>query len=229
LSHEHHDNEKQKLEHGTMSSYVIGFILSLVFTIIPYYIVVNKSITGNSLTAAILGFAVLQMIIQITFFLHLGRGPKPKWNLFFFMSTVGIILFIVTASILIMNHLHYNMAPSDQTKKLVNNEGIYQLGGVQTGACQQVMANHKITIKNGIVSPYLTNANKCDSLTFINEDEEELEISFGNYPDRKPYAGEIELNVRSGVNETITLSELGSYMFHDHHSGVYSGQFIVAP
>src|SRR5687768_12731131 len=90
----------QNSEHGTMKSYVIGFVLSLIFTFIPYYLVVNKTVSGGVLLATILGFAVLQMIIQITFFLHLGRGPKPKWNLYFFISTVGIILVVVGGSIM---------------------------------------------------------------------------------------------------------------------------------
>ena len=74
--------QQPKAERGTITSYVIGFLLSLVFTAIPYYLVVNKTVEGNTLLATILGFAVLQMAVQIFFFLHLGRGPKPLYNVF---------------------------------------------------------------------------------------------------------------------------------------------------
>jgi cytochrome o ubiquinol oxidase operon protein cyoD len=220
---------KPNQEHGTMSSYVIGFVLSLVFTIIPYFLVVNQTVTGTVLQVTILGFAVLQMIIQITFFLHLGRGPKPNWNFFFFIATVSLILFIVTASILIMNHLHYNMSPSEQTKKLVNDEAIYQIGGVETGACHGTKDNHKVVISGGKVSPAHTTAHQCDTLTFINEDDAVRDLSFGSHPDQVSYAGESEVSVRKGRTETITLSESGEYMFHDHLDETVTGHFSVAP
>ncbi len=215
-------------EHGTMKSYVIGFILSLVFTFIPYYLVVNKTISDKALSATILGFAILQMIIQVTFFLHLGRGPKPKWNLFFFISTVGIILVVVGGSIMIINNLHYNMSPEDQTKKLINDEAIYQIGGEKTGACYGQHENHRIIIKNGRVSPLITEAKKCDTLTFMNEDNRVREIAFGEHPAHEVYAGETELTARKDIGKTITLSEPGSYRFHDHFDPNVNGSFTVS-
>src|SRR5688572_2414166 len=107
-----------KGEHGTTGSYVIGFILSLVFTLIPYYLVVNKTVTGTAILATILTFGVVQMLIQIFFFLHLGRGPKPMYNVVFFGATASLILVVVLGSVFIMNHLHYNMSPTEVTKKL---------------------------------------------------------------------------------------------------------------
>ncbi len=216
-------------EHGTMQSYVIGFVLSLVFTVIPYYLVVHKTISGRSLLLTILGFAVIQMIIQITFFLHLGRGPKPRWNLFFFVSTVGIILIVVGGSIMIIHNLHYNMLPSDQIKKLANDEAIYQIDGEKTGACEGQHLNHQITIKNGQVSPLHTDAGKCDTLTFINEDDQIRDIAFGEHPQHESYAGESELTVRKGQGKTITLSQSGTYKFHDHLQESTAGDFTVMP
>ncbi|HSX44087.1 MAG TPA: cytochrome o ubiquinol oxidase subunit IV [Candidatus Saccharimonadales bacterium] len=219
---------KPEQEHGTKQSYVIGFILSLIFTLIPYYLVVNQSLTGNALLVTILGFAVAQMIIQITFFLHIGRGPKPNWNLFFFAGTVGIVLVVVGGSIVIINNLHYNMQPSDQTKKIINDEGIYQVGGELTGACQGQYTNHQVIIKNGQVSPVHTYANKCDTLTFINQDSEIRDIAFGSHPQHLLYAGESELTVRKGVGKTITLSDSGTYLFHDHLHEETAGEFTVS-
>lgn len=228
----HHSATERKAghdtEHGTMQSYVIGFILSLVFTFIPYYLVVNKTVTGNTLLATILGFAVIQMVIQITFFLHLGRGPKPNWNFFFFIATAGIILFITVASVLIMKHLHYNMAPSDQTKKLVNNEGIYQIGGLETGACQELKTNHQIKIKDGQAYPSHIDASKCDTLSFINEDNGEREITFGTIVRHERYAGESKLTVKKSRSKTITLSETGTYKFYDALNSEAAGQFTVS-
>lgn len=215
-------------EHGTTKSYVIGFLLSLIFTFIPYYLVINQTVWGKTLLATILGFAVVQMVIQITFFLHLGRGPKPNWNLFFFISTVGIILLVVGGSIMIINNLHYNMSPTDKVKKLANDEGIYQVGGKETGACKELGISHIVTIKNDEVIPLHTAAAKCDTLTFINSDDLR-EIAFGAHPNHDVYAGETELLIRKGGSETITLSDPGTYQFHDHLQEEVAGNFTVTP
>lgn len=216
------------VQHGSVRSYTIGFILSLVFTFIPYYLVVNQVIVGTALLVTIMGFAMIQMLIQITFFLHIGRGPKPNWNLFFFVSTFGIILVVVGGSIMIMNNLHYNMSPEDKVKKLVNDEGIAQVGGKETGACKELGDNHQVIILGGQPTPSHLHAKKCDTLTFVNQDDAVRQIGFGEHPDHSPYAGIAELIVvRKGRNETITLSEPGSYQFHDHMQPSMAGVFIV--
>jgi cytochrome o ubiquinol oxidase operon protein cyoD len=220
---------KSQHEHKTLGSYIIGFVLSLVFTIIPYYMVVNHSVTGQSLLVTILAFAVLQMLVQIIFFLHLGRGPKPLYNVIFFVATVGIILVVVVGSVVILNNLHSNLSPSDQVKRLVNEEGIYQVGGAKTGACEGHHTNHIVTIKNGQVSPERTLAFKFDTMTITNEDRQSREISFGPHPGHQPYAGVTELTIRKGMNKTFTLSEVGTYQFHDHLREETKGSFTVVP
>jgi len=224
MSQAHEQND----EHGSMQSYVVGFLLSLLFTFIPYIMVVNQTFTGTKLLVTIICFAMVQLVIQVTFFLHLGRGPKPKWNLYFFISTIGVVAFVVGGSIFIMNNLHYNMSPSDKLKKIANDEGIYQVGGKATGACQGQHANHKVTIKNSAVSPLQTDADKCDTLTIINEDDYEREIAFGVHPYHDVYAGETELVIRPGKSKTITLSEAGTFSFHDHLQPETSGKFTVS-
>lgn len=225
--HTHTTGKTHESKHGSMLSYVVGFLLSLICTFIPYQLVVNQKLTGTALLVTILGFAVVQMIVQVTFFLHLGRGPKPNWNLFFFVATVGIILMVVGGSVFIMSNLYRNMSPSDQTKKLIGGEGIYQIGGEETGACHGQYTNHRVVIKNAKASPVFTEAYKCDTLTFINEDDEIREMTFGSHPAHGVYAGEKELIIKKDRSKTITLSETGTYRFHDHLDADIAGQFTV--
>lgn len=213
-------------EHGSVTSYVIGFILSLIFTFIPYYMVVNKTMGSTSLLTAILVFAVAQMLIQIFFFLHLGRGPKPLYNVVFFVSTVSIILVVVLGSIFIMEHLHYNMSPTEVTKSLAQKEGIDQVGGQETGACQDLGENHKVIINDGKVTPAFTEAHLCDTLTFINEDDQAREMAFGAHPNHDSYSGYREFELKSRP-KSITLNETGEYMFHDHLDPTVYGYFHV--
>jgi len=125
-SEPHNTSTHTEAERGTLGSYVVGFILSLLFTVIPYYLVTKKTLSGQALLITIIGFAVLQLIIQMVFFLHLGREPKPRWNLLFFVSTLGIILIVVLGSLWIMTHLNYNISPLEMNNELIKDEGIYR-------------------------------------------------------------------------------------------------------
>jgi cytochrome o ubiquinol oxidase operon protein cyoD len=221
---------KHDPEHGTAASYVVGFILSLIFTAIPYYLVVNQSVTlsGDLLLAIILGFAFLQMAVQIFFFLHLGRGPKPLYNVGFFVGTFGAIMVVVVGSVFIMSHLHSNMTPEDKALKLAEDEGIYQINGEKTGACRGVFNNHKVIIDGGIATPSYINADLCDTITFIKKDDVEREITFGTHPQHQDYAGETALQLRKERGETITLGKAGTFQFHDHFNPETAGYFTVA-
>ncbi len=216
-------------EHGTVWSYVVGFGLSLVCTLIPYYLVTRKTLGGSQwLLKTILAFAFIQVVIQVVFFLHIGRGPKPRWNLYFFVATLVIVGMVVGGSVLIINNLHYNMAPQDATKKLVNDEGIAQVGGTATGACDELGENHIVTIIDGKATPASTEAGKCDTLTFINKDTAERQITFGVYPAQTPYAGESDFPLTNRKNFTITLSDTGTFYFYDTSQPNTRGTFTVS-
>jgi cytochrome o ubiquinol oxidase subunit IV len=223
----HITHASSKSEHGTTRSYIIGFILSLILTINPYFLVVTKTVTGNALLVTILVFAVLQMAVQLLFFLHLGRGPKPLYNVVFFFATAGIIVVTIGASLFIMDNLYRNMGPTEVTKKLAQDEGISQVGGAETGACQGVKENHKVTITDETISPAITRATRCDTLTLINETEKTRDVVFGSYPIRESYGGEDKVTVRGGYPKTFTLNETGTFNFYDITNPKTTGSFSV--
>ena len=228
MSSETHTTHKR--EHGTVRSYVIGFILSLVFTIIPYYLVVEKVVSGKVLLGTILGFGLLQMIVQVVFFLHLGREKKPYWQRYFLVGTIGGILVVVGGSIWIMSHLHYNMTPVTRegtAKKLIEGEGIAQLGGEKTGACKGQHATHKVTLKDGTIVPNQITAKLCDKITFTNEDGDARYLMFGSFEEPEEYAGEDMLTIRNGRPKTLVLTEPGTHHFHDHSDPETTGGFTV--
>ena len=109
---------------GTLTSYIIGFIFSILFTLAAYFLVVNQSLSGGLLIAAILGLAIIQLFVQLLYFLHMGKEPKPYWNLTVFISFVGIILIIVIGSLWIMYHLNYHMTPTNMNSYMLQEEGI---------------------------------------------------------------------------------------------------------
>lgn len=219
----------QNSEHGTTGAYIIGFVLSLIFTIIPYYLVVNKVISGNALLAVILGIAVWQMIIQLVFFLHLGRGPKPLYNIVFFFATAGVIIVTIGASLFIMHNLYRNMSPEEVVRKQAQEENIAQVGGKDTGACNELLQNHTVIIASGIASPSAVEANRCDTLTFVNKDDYDYKLGFGSHPDDVSYGGVDEIIVEKGHPEIITLNQAGDYTFHDHLDLGVAGSLSVTP
>lgn len=227
---QYHDTPSPKREHHTLQSYIVGFALSLVATLVPYYLVVQKAASRQTILVLIVWFAVLQLVIQVVFFLHLGRERKPRWNLFFLASTMGIIMVVVLGSIWIMNHLHYNMMSKEVTDKIVNTEAVHTINGMQAGTCPGGTGTvYKIELKSNQASPNHVDARLCDTIMLINMDDQVRDIEFGVHEEHVMYAGEGGQEIRPGRNMVITLTELGTFRFHDHIQDRISGDFTVNP
>ena len=132
--------------------------------------VTRELASGTTLLLAILGLAIVQMLVQIFFFLHLGRGPKPLYNIVFFVMTGALIIVVVSASLLIMDNLYRTMSPKEVTTRLAQDENIAEMDGQPTGACQGNNANHTIMITSVEVTPYHVTAQRCDTITFKSGD-----------------------------------------------------------
>ncbi len=118
-----------KLLHGTVASYIIGFLLSVILTMFAYNLVLlhlnsyYQVIPHIIIIPAILILALLQLFAQLIFFLHLGKESRPKWNLLFFIATFCAILVIVIGSLWIMDHLNYNMTPKQMNQYINDQSG----------------------------------------------------------------------------------------------------------
>lgn len=112
-----------------IKSYIVGFLLSIVFTFISYELVLihinsrHKIFSHIILIPIILFIACLQLFVQLVFFLHLVQERSPRWNALFFISTFMGILLIVIGSIWIMYHLNYNMTPMQMNQYIQNQSG----------------------------------------------------------------------------------------------------------
>lgn len=106
-------------------SYVVGFFLSIVATLLAYLVVVNHLWPMSTLIYIILTIAVIQLVTQAVFFLHIGRGSR--WKSITFVFAILIVLIIVIGTIWIMNNLNYNMmqmTPDQMQLYMKQNEGI---------------------------------------------------------------------------------------------------------
>ncbi|GAA4719781.1 cytochrome o ubiquinol oxidase subunit IV [Brevibacillus fulvus] len=89
--------------HGSVKAYVIGFLLSIVLTIIPLLLVLNHMLSKGWLVFAIMLMAVLQFIIQLVFFMHIREGEGPKYNVMALILGIVIVFTIVAGSMWIMS------------------------------------------------------------------------------------------------------------------------------
>ena len=96
-----------------MKPRLIGFVSSLILTLIAYYLTIHPELLDNkSIVVIILGLAVLQAIVQLIFFIDLWKEKGTRWNLYVMVNAFSIILIVIVFTIWIMNHLNYNMMPN---------------------------------------------------------------------------------------------------------------------
>ena len=96
--------------------YLSGFTLSLVLTLLAYYVAVTKQFALAQLLTLLAVFALLQLIVQLGYFLHIfEKASRLRLVAFGFMTM--ILVLIVAGSIWIMYHLNYNMMDMKPTDK----------------------------------------------------------------------------------------------------------------
>jgi len=97
--------EIKKEYHGSLIAYLIGFVLSLIFTGVSFFLVYFQVFPAHFLIYTIAGLAFFQAFIQMLFFLHLGQEGKPQWETLVFYFMLLVLLIIVLGSLWIMYDL----------------------------------------------------------------------------------------------------------------------------
>lgn len=115
------------MSEGNLKTYVIGFVSSILLTLIAFILVISEILTGFGAVLAIMGLASLQLIVQLVCFLHLGRESKPHWNLTVFAFMVVVLVIVVFGSLWIMYSLNYHVpSPSEIEQQIFEEESIYR-------------------------------------------------------------------------------------------------------
>lgn len=112
--------------HGSVRSYVIGFVSSIVLTLVAYAIATNGSVSAHLAIALIAVLAAAQCAIQLIIFLHLGQEFKPRWKLAAFTLMLAIVVIIVGGSWWIMDNLNYRMmrSPAQEQEYVKGQDGL---------------------------------------------------------------------------------------------------------
>ncbi|CRM84318.1 Cytochrome o ubiquinol oxidase protein CyoD [Pseudomonas sp. 24 E 13] len=105
-SHDSHDSS-----HGSVKSYAIGFILSVILTLIPFGLVMYPTLPKSITLMIVLAFAVIQVLVHLVYFLHLDRSKEQRENVIAFVFAGLVIVLLVGLSLWIMFSIHtYMMA-----------------------------------------------------------------------------------------------------------------------
>ena len=83
----------------------------MVLTTIPFWLVMGKVFSSSSITAAvILGFAAVQIVVHMVYFLHMDTKSKAGgtcWP----SSSRYVVVIALAGSLWVMYHLNHNMMP----------------------------------------------------------------------------------------------------------------------
>ncbi len=107
-----HDEHATGPDHGSLKGYATGFILAVILTAIPFWLVICKVFEKSSTTAlVILALAAVQIVVHMVYFLHMNTKAEGGWSMLALIFTVMLVVIMLAGSIWVMYHLNHNMMP----------------------------------------------------------------------------------------------------------------------
>ena len=108
--HDHHGGHEAA--HGTFKSYMTGFVLSVILTAIPFWLVMSKVISDPAITGAIVMIlGAIQIVVHMIYFLHMNTRSEGGWNMMALIFTIVLVIIALSGSLWVMHHLNANMMP----------------------------------------------------------------------------------------------------------------------
>ncbi|WP_462381637.1 cytochrome o ubiquinol oxidase subunit IV [Pseudomonas sp. Marseille-QA0892] len=108
MAHDHHTTSAGA-SHGSAKSYMVGFVLSVILTVIPFGLVMHPIMSPAATLFTIVGFGVVQIFVHLVYFLHMNTSSEQRWNTVAFVFTVLISIIVVVLSIWIIWSMHFYM------------------------------------------------------------------------------------------------------------------------
>ncbi|MBW9088313.1 cytochrome o ubiquinol oxidase subunit IV [Rhizobium wenxiniae] len=111
-AHEAHHGHSHGHEagHGSFKSYVTGFVLSVILTAIPFWLVMGDVLDSKVATvSAIMIIGAIQIVVHMVYFLHMNTKSEGGWTMMALIFTVIIVAIALIGSLWVMHHLNSNM------------------------------------------------------------------------------------------------------------------------
>jgi cytochrome o ubiquinol oxidase operon protein cyoD len=97
--------------HYSLKDYTIGFVLAVILTAIPFWLVMGNVLEPEMTRYVILGFAGVQLVVHMVYFLHLNSKSEGGWNMMALLLTLVLLVIVLAGSIWVMYHMNANMMP----------------------------------------------------------------------------------------------------------------------
>lgn len=98
--------------HVTLKGYLTGFILSVILTAIPFWLVMTGVLESKQATGiAIMAFAAVQVVVHMIYFLHMNPKSEGGWTVTALIFTLILVVIVLSGSLWVMYHLNTNMMP----------------------------------------------------------------------------------------------------------------------
>lgn len=111
-AHDGHDAHHADVPHFSVKDYGTGFLLSVILTAIPFWLVMGN-VLDNSLvtTLVILALGGVQMVVHVIYFLHMSTKSEGGWTFMALIFTITLVVIMLAGSVWVMYHLNHNMMP----------------------------------------------------------------------------------------------------------------------
>jgi len=87
---------------ASVKSYLVGFVLSVILTGIPFWSVMTHSFDHTTTLWIVIAAAIVQIVVHLKYFLHLDFSKEGRINTFSFLFTALIIVMVVGLSVWII-------------------------------------------------------------------------------------------------------------------------------
>ena len=135
MSANHHDAAHEALhghEHGddpgvhySLKDYTTGFVLAVILTVIPFWLVMGNVLDPSMTRIVIVGFAAVQLVVHMIYFLHLNAKSESGWNMMALILTVILLVIVLGGSIWVMYHMNANMMAGMGDAAAVTGHGVH--------------------------------------------------------------------------------------------------------
>jgi cytochrome o ubiquinol oxidase subunit IV len=98
-------------EAKSVRPYLLGFIFSIALTLLAFWVVWQGLFNTWAALLTLMGLAVMQLVVQLVFFLQLGRRSNRQWNILVSLLAVTVIFIVGGGSLWIMFNLTARMMP----------------------------------------------------------------------------------------------------------------------
>lgn len=98
-----------RLERDETRSLVLGYGLALLLTLLAFGLVTFHVLTGRQALYTVLGLGLVQLVVQLRFFLHIDLKRSARADLQLILFSTLIIALMVGGTLVVLFNLYHRM------------------------------------------------------------------------------------------------------------------------